>query len=195
MWQEDVDAQLDLPVPRRTRQFVRRCRAVAADGCDRDVASRTSLVLCGGSPGEIMSSGQPHRTSWREFRQWHGTTPFASYRATLRVHLRQAGQRVRVHPKKPPGQRSTNPEDLPKGTEVYTTRDLETLKAMAAKEGPAIGAYAVELRDTPPPSATSPTAAGSACTSNGPTASTNGSRRAGSTGPMTKRCASSSASI
>lgn len=61
------------------------------------------------------------------------------------------GELVRVHPRKPPGQRSTNPEDLPKGTEVYATRDLDKLKEMAVKEGAAIGRYAAGILDTPLP--------------------------------------------
>jgi transposase len=72
-------------------------------------------------------------------------------RDAVSVKLFFRGELVRVHPKKPPGQRSTNLDDLPKGTEVYATRDLETLKAMAAKEGPAVGAYAASLLDTPLP--------------------------------------------
>ena len=68
---------------------------------------------------------------------------------TVKLFFR--GELVRVHLKRPPGQRSTNRADLPRGTEVYATRDLDTLKAMAAKEGPAVGAYAAALLDTPLP--------------------------------------------
>ena len=67
------------------------------------------------------------------------------------VKLYVKGDLVRVHPRKPPGQRSTNPEDLPKGTEVYATRDLDKLKEVAAREGPAIGRYAAGILDTPLP--------------------------------------------
>jgi len=67
------------------------------------------------------------------------------------VKLYFKGELVRVHPRRPPGQRSTNPEDLPKGTEVYATRDLDQLKEMAAGHGPAIGAYAAGILDTPLP--------------------------------------------
>ena len=67
------------------------------------------------------------------------------------VKLYFKGELVRVHPRKPPGQRSTNPEDLPKGTEVYATRDLDKLKEMAGREGVAIGRYAASILDTPLP--------------------------------------------
>ena len=67
------------------------------------------------------------------------------------VKLYFRGELVRVHPRKAPGQRSTNPEDLPTGTEVYATRDLDTLREMAAREGTAIGRYAASILDTPLP--------------------------------------------
>lgn len=67
------------------------------------------------------------------------------------VKLYFRGELVRVHPRKAPGQRSTNREDLPTGTEVYATRDLDTLKEMAARQGPAIGRYAAGILDTPLP--------------------------------------------
>jgi transposase len=68
---------------------------------------------------------------------------------TVKFYLR--GELVKVHPKKPPGQRSTDPADLPSGTEVYATRDLARLLAMAEEAGPAIGLYAGALLDTPLP--------------------------------------------
>jgi hypothetical protein len=58
---------------------------------------------------------------------------------------------LRVHPTKAPGQRSTNPDDMPSGTEVYATRDLDKLRSMAAEHGPSIGTYASILLDTPLP--------------------------------------------
>ena len=41
------------------------------------------------------------------------------------VKLDLRGQLVKVHPRQPAGGRSTDPADLPKGTEVYALRDLE----------------------------------------------------------------------
>jgi Mu transposase, C-terminal domain len=67
------------------------------------------------------------------------------------VKLFFRGQLVKVHPRQPPGGRSTDPADLPKGTEVYALRDLERLQNKAAAHGPAIGAYAVVLLDHPLP--------------------------------------------
>jgi hypothetical protein len=58
---------------------------------------------------------------------------------------------VKVHPRKPPGQRSTDPADFPTGKEIYSTRDLDRLRRMAADDGEAIGVYAAALLDTPLP--------------------------------------------
>jgi transposase len=67
------------------------------------------------------------------------------------VKLFFRGQLVKVHPRQAPGERSSDPADLPKGTEVYALRDLERLKNMAAAHGPAVGAYAAVLLEHPLP--------------------------------------------
>ena len=61
------------------------------------------------------------------------------------------GQLVKVHPRKPPGGRSTDPGDLPSEKTVYAMRDVERLQAMAAAHGPAVGTYARALLDIPLP--------------------------------------------
>jgi transposase len=68
---------------------------------------------------------------------------------TVKFYLR--GELVKLHPRKPPGGRSTDLADMPTGKEIYATRDLERLKAMAATHGPAIGIYAGAILDTPLP--------------------------------------------
>jgi transposase len=68
---------------------------------------------------------------------------------TVKFYFR--GELVKFHPRKPPGKRSTDPADLPSGKEIYATRDLERLKAMAAEHGEAVGRYATALLDTPLP--------------------------------------------
>jgi transposase len=68
---------------------------------------------------------------------------------SVKFYLR--GELVKVHPRKPPGGRSTDPADMPKGTEIYATRDVERLGRMAAEHGDAIGIYAAALLDTPLP--------------------------------------------
>ena len=65
---------------------------------------------------------------------------------TVKFYLR--GELVKLHPRKAPGQRSTDPADMPPGKDVYARRDVERLKAMAAAHGDAIGTYAGAILDT-----------------------------------------------
>jgi transposase len=70
-------------------------------------------------------------------------------RSLVRVFHR--GQLVKVHPRRAPGGRSTDPDDLPSDKTVYAMRDLNRLKQMAAAHGHAIGVYAAALLDIPLP--------------------------------------------
>jgi len=65
---------------------------------------------------------------------------------TVKFYLR--AELVKLHPRKAPGQRSTDPADMPPGKDVYARRDVERLKAMAAAHGDAIGTYAGAILDT-----------------------------------------------
>ncbi len=67
------------------------------------------------------------------------------------VKLYAKGELVKVHPRIPPGRRRTDPDDMPTGTEIYATRDVDRLQQMAAEHGEAIGRYATALLDTPLP--------------------------------------------
>jgi hypothetical protein len=62
-----------------------------------------------------------------------------------------AGQLVKLHPRVPPGQRSTDPADFPPGKEVYAMRDLDQLRRKAAGAGAAVGEYAAALLEHPLP--------------------------------------------
>jgi transposase len=70
-------------------------------------------------------------------------------RSLVRIFAR--GQLVKVHPRQPPGGRSTDPADLPSERTAYAMRDLDHLRRLAAGHGPAVGAYATALLDTPLP--------------------------------------------
>ena len=70
-------------------------------------------------------------------------------RSLVRVFSR--GQLIKVHPRQAPGGRSTDPADLPSDKTIYAMRDLDALQRLAAGHGPAIGAYATALLDTPLP--------------------------------------------
>ena len=67
----------------------------------------------------------------------------------VRVFCR--GALVKVHPRTAPGGRSTDPADLPSERTTYAMRDLDALARMAAKAGPAVGAYASAVLDHPLP--------------------------------------------
>jgi transposase len=69
--------------------------------------------------------------------------------STLKLYLR--GELVKVHPRQPPGGKSTDPADMPTGTEIYATRDIDRLGRMAADHGPSIGRCAAAILDTPLP--------------------------------------------
>jgi transposase len=68
---------------------------------------------------------------------------------TVKFYFR--GELIKVHPRKAPGQRSTDPADYPTGKEIYATRDVDALKRLAAQHGEAIGRYGEALLDTPLP--------------------------------------------
>ncbi len=69
--------------------------------------------------------------------------------ALVRVFYRSA--LIKIHPRQAPGGRITDADDLPSDKTVYAMRDLDHLRRLAAIEGPAIGAYADSLLDTPLP--------------------------------------------
>jgi hypothetical protein len=69
--------------------------------------------------------------------------------ALVRVYHRAT--LIKIHPRQAPGGRITDPDDLPAEKTAYAMRDLDHLRRLAASEGPAIGAYADALLDTPLP--------------------------------------------
>ncbi len=67
------------------------------------------------------------------------------------VKLYQHGNLIKSHPRKPPGGRSTDRDDLPAHVSAYALRDLERLIADAAVHGPAVGELAAQILDEPLP--------------------------------------------
>jgi hypothetical protein len=67
------------------------------------------------------------------------------------VRVYHRGMLIKIHPRQAPGGRITDAEDLPSEKTAYAMRDLDHLRRLAAAEGPAIGAYADALLDTPLP--------------------------------------------
>jgi hypothetical protein len=70
-------------------------------------------------------------------------------RELVRVFYR--GRLIKIHPRQAPGGRITDADDLPAEKTAYAMRDLDHLRRLAAAHGPAIGAYASAVLDTPLP--------------------------------------------
>jgi transposase len=82
--------------------------------------------------------------------------------AYLRKHVRVRADRaavkiyfgtelIKMHPRKPPGGRSTDPADYPTDKAVYALRDVDALLAKAKEKGVHIGIYAERLLGGPLP--------------------------------------------
>ena len=66
---------------------------------------------------------------------------------TQLVKIFWRGGLIKVHPRKPPGGRSTDPADLPAERCVYAMRDVDYLCRQAQLAGPSVGIYARRLLD------------------------------------------------
>ncbi|HEY5840328.1 MAG TPA: IS21 family transposase [Mycobacterium sp.] len=82
--------------------------------------------------------------------QWIGHTLDVRADSEL-VKFYHRGTLVKVHPRQPPGGRSTDRADLPEHKAVYAMRDLAALIATCAAHGPNIGIYAERILDDPLP--------------------------------------------
>lgn len=67
------------------------------------------------------------------------------------VKIFAGSQLVKAHPRQPAGRRCTDPADLPAERTTYALRDIDHLRRLAARHGPAIGAYATALLEGPLP--------------------------------------------
>jgi hypothetical protein len=70
-------------------------------------------------------------------------------RATVRFYNR--GVLVKVHPRMPPGKRSTDPADFPEHKRVYALRDVHYLQSQASACGPMTGRFAAAVLAVPLP--------------------------------------------
>jgi len=82
--------------------------------------------------------------------QWIGATLDVRADSEL-VKFYHRGKLVKVHPRQPPGGRSTDRADLPEHKAGYALRDLDRLIAACAAHGPNIGIYAERILDDPLP--------------------------------------------
>jgi transposase len=80
----------------------------------------------------------------------------------LRKHVRVRADRtavkiyfgtelIKMHPRKPPGGRSTDPADYPAEKAIYALRDIDALRAKAREKGTHVGIYAERLLGGPLP--------------------------------------------
>jgi transposase len=119
--------------------------------------------LLGPAPAEpydlpIYRQSKVHRDHHIEVARALYSVPGALIGATVDVRadstlvrISHRGQVVKVHPRMPPGRRSTDAADLPADKTAYAMRDLDALHAKMVGYGEAIGAYAAALLDTPLP--------------------------------------------
>lgn len=61
------------------------------------------------------------------------------------------GQPLRTHPRQPPGERSTHPDDIPLAERAYATRDVDVFRKQAAAIGPHAEVYVERLLENPRP--------------------------------------------
>jgi len=121
---------------------------------------RELLLAPPGAPFDVpvWSTAKVHRDFHCEVAKAIYSVPYVLRGKTLRarrdsqtVKLYLRGELVKLHPKKAPGQRSSDPADYPPGTDVYARRDVESLSRLADEVGPAVGRYAAALLDSPLP--------------------------------------------
>jgi hypothetical protein len=67
----------------------------------------------------------------------------------VRIYL--GTELIKMHPRQPPGGRSTDPTDYPTGKSTYALRSVDALIAKARQRGQHIGLYAERLLDGPLP--------------------------------------------
>ena len=70
-------------------------------------------------------------------------------RTLVRIYL--GTELIKVHPRKPPGGRSTDPNDYPDGKAIYALRNIDALIVKAKERGAHIGTYAEQILAGPLP--------------------------------------------
>ncbi len=82
-------------------------------------------------------------------RYLHQTVRVRADKTTVRIYVRT--ELVKVHPRKPPGGRSTDPSDYPTGKADYALRSVDGVIERAKKRGEHIGLFAQKLLGGPLP--------------------------------------------
>ena len=79
----------------------------------------------------------------------HRTVDVRVDSASVKVYFKN--ELIKVHPKKPPGGRSTDPNDYPVGKADYAMRNVDGVKKRAAALGANVGEFAAQLLGGPLP--------------------------------------------
>jgi len=79
----------------------------------------------------------------------HKTVRARADKTTVKIYLKT--ELIKVHPRKPPGGRSTDTSDYPAGKAPYALRSVDALVAKAQQIGPHVGTYAERLLGGPLP--------------------------------------------
>ncbi len=72
-----------------------------------------------------------------------------SDRSLVRIYLKT--ELIKTHPRKPPGERSTDPNDYPVGRAPLAMRSVDAVASLAKKRGEHVGIYAERLFDVTVP--------------------------------------------
>ena len=79
----------------------------------------------------------------------HKTVDVRVDRATVKLYLKN--ELIKVHPRQPPGGRSTDPKDYPTGKGDLAMRSVDGVRQLAWAQGTNVGAFADRLLDGPLP--------------------------------------------
>jgi transposase len=82
-------------------------------------------------------------------RYLHQRVRVRADRALVRIYV--GTELIKIHPRQPPGGRSTDPSDYPVGKAAYALRSVDALLAKARDKGVHIGTYAERLLSGPLP--------------------------------------------
>lgn len=77
------------------------------------------------------------------------TVRVRSDRSTVRIYL--AGELIKMHPRKRPGERSTDAQDFPAEKAAWAFRSIDAVIEQARRRGPHVGLYAERLLTVPLP--------------------------------------------
>ena len=79
----------------------------------------------------------------------HKTVDVRIDKTTVRIYF--GNELIKIHPRKPPGKRSTDPSHYPAGKADYAMRSVDSVRTRSTQLGPSVGAFAERLLEGPLP--------------------------------------------